>query len=64
MSKKLNVIKEKCPQNHKCPSVKICPVNALRQEGFNAPTEEQDKCIQSGICATFCPKKALVLEED
>lgn len=64
MSKKLNVIKEKCPQNHKCPSVKICPVNALRQEGFNAPTVDHDKCIKCGKCANFCPKKALVLEEE
>ena len=64
MSKKLNVIKEKCPQNHKCPSVKICPVNALIQEGFNAPTVDHDKCIKCGKCANFCPKKALVLEED
>lgn len=64
MSKKLNVIKEKCPQNHKCPSVKICPVNALIQEGFNAPTVDHDKCIKCGKCANFCPKKALVLEEE
>ena len=64
MSKKLNVIKEKCPQNHKCPSVKICPVNALIQEGFNAPTVDHDKCIKCGKCAIFCPKKALVLEEE
>ena len=27
----------RCPQNHPCPSVRICPVNALKQTGFNAP---------------------------
>ena len=63
MSKKLKVIKERCPQNHKCPSVKICPVNALRQEEFNAPTVDHDKCIRCGKCVEFCPKKALVLED-
>lgn len=64
MSKKLRVIVENCPQNHVCPSVKICPVGALSQEGFQAPTVDVEKCIKCGKCAAFCPKKALVLEED
>ena len=58
----LVVIKEKCPQNHKCPSVKVCPVDALEQNGNYAPTVIQDKCIRCGKCVEFCPKKALVLE--
>lgn len=62
MGKKLNVIVENCPQNHPCPSVKICPVGALTQEGFQAPVVDLEKCIQCGKCAGFCPKKALVLE--
>lgn len=61
--KKLKVIIEKCPQNHKCPAVKICPVNALSQKGFAAPIVDYDKCIKCGKCANFCPKKALVLED-
>ncbi|MFI3212336.1 MAG: 4Fe-4S binding protein [Eubacteriales bacterium] len=60
-NKKLMVIKENCPQNHKCPSVAICPVGALKQEGFLAPTVDHDKCIKCGKCVSFCPKKALVL---
>lgn len=60
--KKLVVIDENCPQNHKCPSVKICPVNALVQEGLNAPTVNYEKCIKCGKCVSFCPKKALVLK--
>ena len=35
--KKLIVIKENCPQNHKCPSVKVCPVGALSQEDLTLP---------------------------
>ncbi len=62
MNKKLHVIKEKCPQNHKCPSVDICPVQALTQIDFNAPEVDHDKCIRCGKCANFCPKKALVLD--
>lgn len=62
MDKELNVIVNRCPQNHRCPSVGVCPVNALEQKGFNAPTVNKEKCIKCGKCARFCPKQALVLE--
>ena len=52
---------ENCPQNHKCPAVKVCPVGALTQEGFKVPNINYDKCIRCGKCSNFCPKKALVL---
>lgn len=62
MNKKtLVVIQEHCPQNHPCPSVPICPVNALKQNGFDAPTVDLDDCISCGKCTNFCPMKALVL---
>ena len=61
--KRLKVINERCPKNHKCPAVKVCPVNALSQKGFDAPIVDYDKCIKCGKCANFCPKKALVLED-
>lgn len=60
--KKLTVNKNRCPQNHPCPSVKVCPVGALTQTGFNAPTANQDKCIRCGKCVKFCPLKALTLK--
>ena len=63
MAKILNIIKEKCPQNHPCPSVRICPVGALSQNGFDAPVIDREKCIKCGKCSTFCPKKALVLQD-
>lgn len=63
-NKNLNLIvkQSKCPQNHPCPSVKVCPVGALSQSGFDAPTVDMEKCIRCGKCVNFCPKKALVLE--
>ena len=61
--KKLKIIVERCPQNHKCPSVSICPVGALNQKDFEAPTVDYSKCIACGKCSSFCPNKALVLEE-
>ena len=62
MERKLKIIIENCPQNHKCPAVAICPVNALSQNGFEAPVIDENKCIRCGKCSNFCPKKALVLE--
>lgn len=61
MNKKLTVINNNCPQNHPCPSVRICPVGALHQTGFSAPTVDHDSCIACGKCTSFCPKSALVL---
>ena len=43
MEKKLKIIIEHCPQNHKCPAVKVCPVGALSQEGFEAPKIDYEK---------------------
>lgn len=60
--KQLIVIKEKCPQNHNCPLVKICPVNALTQMKFNAPIVDETKCIKCGKCVLSCPKKAVILK--
>lgn len=63
MERKLEITKEKCPQNHKCPAVNVCPVGALSQKDFEAPTIDYTKCIKCGKCARFCPKQALELKE-
>lgn len=60
--KRLAVKAERCPQNHSCPSVKVCPVDALSQEGYKAPVVDMSKCIKCGKCIKFCPMRALVLE--
>ena len=62
MEKKLNIIVDKCPQNHKCPAVKVCTVGSLSQEKFEAPKIDYEKCIRCGKCSNFCPKQALRLE--
>lgn len=51
------VISERCPQNHKCPLVKKCPEGTISQEGFKAPTIDQEKCIRCLICVKTCPYK-------
>lgn len=58
----LAVKKSRCPQNHPCPSIRVCPVGALTQNGFDAPAVDEEKCIKCGKCVRFCPMRALVLE--
>lgn len=60
---KILVVKtDRCPQNHPCPSVRVCPVGALSQRAYNAPDVDSNTCIKCGKCVKFCPMRALVLE--
>jgi Fe-S-cluster-containing hydrogenase component 2 len=56
----IKVIKNRCPQNHPCPAINVCPVNALKQNGFEAPAIDESKCIDCGKCTRYCPMGALV----
>jgi ferredoxin len=59
----LVILKEHCPQNHKCPAVRECPVDALSQQGMSVPTVDAEKCISCGKCAEVCPTGALRMAE-
>lgn len=61
--KKLIVISNRCPQNHPCPSIRVCPVGALKQDGFKAPMVDNDVCIKCGKCVRSCPMGALQLKD-
>jgi Fe-S-cluster-containing hydrogenase component 2 len=58
----LKVIASRCPQNHACPAVRICPTGALAQRGMAAPSVEQAKCTNCGKCVRYCPTGALALD--
>ena len=60
---KIVVDNNKCPKNHRCPAISICPVNAIKQEGYNAPTIDYKLCINCGRCTRFCPTGALKIEK-
>ena len=60
--KKIVIKKNRCPQNHPCPSVRVCPVGALSQSGFGAPVVDYSKCVKCGKCVRFCPMRAIVME--
>lgn len=62
IDKVLVVDKNRCPQNHPCPSVRVCPVGALSQKGISAPNVNQDTCIKCGKCVNFCPMQALLFQ--
>lgn len=52
----------RCPQNHPCPAVRVCPVKAIKQQGFGLPRVDMNLCIKCGKCINFCPTRALVLK--
>lgn len=60
---KLIVNKKLCPQNHKCPTIKICPKGAITQKDkLSLPEIDEKLCILCGKCIKICPKGAFVKE--
>lgn len=55
------MIESRCPANHPCPSVRICPAGALSQNGYDAPTVDYAKCTRCAKCVRYCPRGALKL---
>jgi Fe-S-cluster-containing hydrogenase component 2 len=60
--KNVRVIISRCPQNHNCPSIAVCPVGALVQIGYFAPSIDSAKCVGCGNCVLFCPREALIAD--
>ena len=58
----IKIDSSKCPQDHVCPLVKICPVGAISQEGFSAPKINHEKCIRCGRCVEECPYETFSLK--
>lgn len=55
----VKIVKQLCPQNHRCPSLRVCPAGALSQKGNNAPEVDKEKCTDCGKCTRLCPMGAL-----
>ena len=53
------IIPRRCPQNHPCPLVNLCPAGAIVQRGFAAPDIDPDKCIDCGLCSVSCAYRAV-----
>lgn len=56
----LTIDKNRCPQNHKCPMLRVCPVEAITQDGYGLPKIDPEKCIECGKCTKYCPMGAVV----
>lgn len=49
-----------CPQNHRCPMMPACPVEAISQLTINSlPIIDTEKCIECGHCSEICGKMAV-----
>lgn len=58
---KIVVNNEKCPHNHPCPAIAVCPVGAISQKDPNSlPVIDEDLCIICGKCKNYCPKGAFM----
>lgn len=50
----ITIDKNRCPQNHRCPLLNICPVGAIAQNGNGLPKIDEEKCFEFGKCVEFC----------
>ena len=56
---KITVNPQKCPQNHRCPSIAVCPKGAISQKDiYSLPEIDGENFIVCGKCMKFCPKDA------
>ncbi|MBP1672573.1 MAG: 4Fe-4S dicluster protein [Bacteroidetes bacterium] len=54
----IEVNKSRCPHNHFCPIVRVCPVNAVSQNSEGYPVIDHELCIDCGNCLHYCPTGA------
>ncbi len=55
----LKVSDIRCPQNHRCPLIRMCPKGAISQDGFGIPQIDADECIGCMACVRSCPMGAV-----
>ena len=60
----LTIDAARCPQNHRCPLLTVCPVDAISQQGYGLPVIDAQKCIECGKCTKSCGMGAVHKEQD
>ena len=59
MTMNIEIVWSRCPKNHVCPIIRVCPAGAISQETiYHAPVIDKDKCTNCGKCVKFCGYKA------
>lgn len=53
------ISKSRCPQNHRCPMLNVCPTGAITQQGYGLPVIDKEKCTECGKCTRYCPRGAV-----
>ncbi len=51
-----------CPQDHYCPLIRVCPVDAISQNRSGLPVIDDEKCISCGKCQKYCPMQAVEIK--
>ncbi len=60
---KVTINPRRCPQNHRCPAISVCPKKAITQRGFfSLPVIDDEKCISCGKCVHYCPMGAIQMK--
>ncbi len=61
---KIRIDEKRCPADHPCPSIRICPTKAISQKKifFGLPEIDYEKCINCKKCIDFCPLGAIIEE--
>ena len=57
----MKVDSKRRPQNHRCPAIAQCPVDAISQKGNGLPVIDQQKCLKCRKCVLFCPMQAITV---
>lgn len=62
--KKAVIDHNRCDKSPFCPVVRICPVNAVKQERIGlfkagVPKVDHDICTGCGKCVNYCPQQAV-----
>lgn len=53
----------RCPQNHRCPLLSICPAQAIMQDGYGLPYIDETKCTDCGKCTRYCGTGAIEMQD-
>ena len=56
----LKINPNRCPQNHRCPLIRLCPKYAISQEGVGLPSIDNSVCIKCMKCVKACPMGAVI----
>jgi len=62
---KVTINPNRCPQNHRCPAIYVCPKQAITQKHFfSLPVVDDEKCTTCGKCLRYCPMGAIEMKKD